>query len=117
MVGAQVTYSCDTDLVLVGETVATCSLPSLQWAPSSDDIMCVQPSLGKSYIIVYYPCMTVFIMRVYIIIFSVFSSTTMISPTLSFNPSSTDSSITDSTSYSPSTNSFLLYYNDSCLCV
>ena len=45
MVGAQVTYSCGTDLVLVGETVATCSLPSLQWIPSSDDIMCVQPSL------------------------------------------------------------------------
>ena len=46
MVGAQVTYSCDTDLVLVGETVATCSLPSLQWIPSSDDIMCIQPPLG-----------------------------------------------------------------------
>ena len=41
-VGAQVTYSCDTDLVLVGERVATCSLPSLQWIPSSDDITCVQ---------------------------------------------------------------------------
>ena len=23
--------------------MATCSLPSLQWIPSSDDIMCVQP--------------------------------------------------------------------------
>ena len=46
MVGAQVTYSCDTDLVLVGETVATCSLPSLQWIPSSDDIMCLQPPSG-----------------------------------------------------------------------
>ena len=42
-VGAQVTYSCDTDLVLVGERVATCSEPSLQWLPSSEDIMCVQP--------------------------------------------------------------------------
>ena len=39
-VGAQVTYSCDTDL---GERVATCSLPSLQWIPSSDDSMCIQP--------------------------------------------------------------------------
>ena len=35
-----VTYSCDTDLVLVGERVATCSLPSLQWIPSS---ICMQP--------------------------------------------------------------------------
>ena len=43
-VGAQVTYSCDTDLVLVGESVATCSLPSLDWIPSSEDIMCVLPS-------------------------------------------------------------------------
>ena len=42
-VGAQVTYSCDTDLVLVGERVATCSEPSLQWLPSSEDIMCVHP--------------------------------------------------------------------------
>ena len=42
-VGAQVTYSCDTDLVLVGERVATCSEPSLQWLPSSVDIMCVPP--------------------------------------------------------------------------
>ena len=42
-VGAQVTYSCDTDLVLVGERVATCSEPSLQWLPGSDDIMCVPP--------------------------------------------------------------------------
>ena len=42
-VGAQVTYSCDTDLVLVEERVATCSLPSLQWIPSNDDIMCIQP--------------------------------------------------------------------------
>ena len=41
-VGAQVTYSCETHLVLVGETVATCSLPSLTWLPSSDDVMCVQ---------------------------------------------------------------------------
>ena len=48
MVGAQVTYSCDTDLVLVGETVATCSLPSLQWIPSSDDIMCVQSLSGNT---------------------------------------------------------------------
>ncbi|CAI8005198.1 hypothetical protein GBAR_LOCUS4093, partial [Geodia barretti] len=45
-VGAQVTYSCDTHLVLVGETVATCSLPSLMWLPSSDDVTCVQPSDG-----------------------------------------------------------------------
>ncbi|CAI8047140.1 hypothetical protein GBAR_LOCUS26043, partial [Geodia barretti] len=43
-VGAQVTYSCDIHLVLVGETVATCSLPSLTWLPSSDDVTCVQPS-------------------------------------------------------------------------
>ncbi|CAI8022070.1 hypothetical protein GBAR_LOCUS12988 [Geodia barretti] len=42
-VGAQVTYSCDTDLVLVGEAVATCSLPSLQWMPSIDDVSCIQP--------------------------------------------------------------------------
>ncbi|CAI8030823.1 hypothetical protein GBAR_LOCUS17481, partial [Geodia barretti] len=42
-VGAQVTYSCDTHLVLVGETVATCSLPSLTWLPSSDDVICAQP--------------------------------------------------------------------------
>ncbi|CAI8044956.1 hypothetical protein GBAR_LOCUS24886, partial [Geodia barretti] len=39
-VGAQVTYSCDTHLVLVGETVATCSLPSLTWLPN---VTCVQP--------------------------------------------------------------------------
>ena len=42
-VGAQVTYHCDTDLVLVGERVATCSSPSLQWQPSSEEVMCVQP--------------------------------------------------------------------------
>ena len=30
-------------LVLVGETVATCSLPSLTWIPSSCDVMCVLP--------------------------------------------------------------------------
>ena len=42
-VGAQVTYSCDTDLVLVGERVATCSEPSLKWLPSSEDIVCVPP--------------------------------------------------------------------------
>ena len=47
-VGAQVTYSCDTHLVLVGETVATCSLPSLTWLPSSDDGMCVLPSSKHS---------------------------------------------------------------------
>ena len=41
-VGAQVNYSCDTDLVLVGERVAYCSLPQLQWLPSSDDVLCVQ---------------------------------------------------------------------------
>ena len=29
-VGAQVTYHCDTDLVLVGDRVATCSQPSPQ---------------------------------------------------------------------------------------
>ena len=40
-VGAQVSYSCDTDLVLVGERLATCS-PSLQWLPSSDDVMCLE---------------------------------------------------------------------------
>ena len=38
-VGAQVTYSCDTHLVLVGETVANCS-PSLTWIPSSVDVNC-----------------------------------------------------------------------------
>ena len=42
-VGAQVTYSCDTHLVLVGETVATCSLPSLTWIPRSNDVICVLP--------------------------------------------------------------------------
>ena len=42
-VGAQVTYHCDTDLVLVGERVATCS-QSLQWLPGSEDVMCVQDS-------------------------------------------------------------------------
>ena len=47
-VGAQVTYSCDTNLVLVGERVATCSLPSLQWITSSDDILCIQPSTTKT---------------------------------------------------------------------
>ena len=47
-VGAQVTYSCDTDLVLVGERVATCSLPLLQWLPSSEDIMCIRPSNTKT---------------------------------------------------------------------
>ena len=47
-VGAQVTYSCDTDLVLVGERVATCSLPSLQWIPSSEDIRCIRPSNTKT---------------------------------------------------------------------
>ena len=47
MIGAQVTYSCDRDLVIVGETVATCS-PSLQWIPSSNDIMCIQPPQGIS---------------------------------------------------------------------
>ena len=45
-VGAQVTYSCDTDLVLVGERVAYCSLSQLQWLPSSDDVLCVQPPSG-----------------------------------------------------------------------
>ena len=43
-VGDQVVYSCDTHLVLVGETTATCSYPSLQWLPPSDDVLCVQPS-------------------------------------------------------------------------
>ena len=52
MVRGQVTYSCGTDLVLVGETMATCSLPKLQWIPSSDDIMCLRPPLG-SYISYY----------------------------------------------------------------
>ena len=37
-------YSCDTHLVLVGETTATCSYPSLQWLPTSDDVLCVLPS-------------------------------------------------------------------------
>ena len=37
-------YSCDTHLVLVGETTATCSYPSLQWLPPSDDVLCVLPS-------------------------------------------------------------------------
>ena len=43
---AQVNYSCDTDLVLVGERVAYCSLPQLQWLPSSDDVVCVQQPPG-----------------------------------------------------------------------
>ncbi|CAI8043865.1 hypothetical protein GBAR_LOCUS24348, partial [Geodia barretti] len=47
-IGAQVTYSCDTHLVLVGETLATCSLPSLTWLPSSDDVTCVQPPVLTS---------------------------------------------------------------------
>ena len=41
-VGAQVTYHCDTGLVLVGEMVASCSSPSLQWMPSAADVMCIQ---------------------------------------------------------------------------
>ena len=45
VIGAQITYSCDRYLVIVGETVATCSL-SLQWIPSSNDIMCIQPPPG-----------------------------------------------------------------------
>ena len=45
-VGAQVTYYCDTDLVLVGERVAHCSLPSLQWIPSSDDVVCMPQTSG-----------------------------------------------------------------------
>ena len=49
-VGAQVTYSCDTHLVLVGETVATCSLPSLTWLPSSGDVMCIAMSDGMPYV-------------------------------------------------------------------
>ena len=49
-VGAQVTYSCDTHLVLVGETVATCSLPSLTWIPSSGDVVCMAMSDGMSYV-------------------------------------------------------------------
>ena len=44
-VGAQVTYSCDTHLVLVGETVAICSLPSLTWLPSSEDVSCLKGKL------------------------------------------------------------------------
>ena len=48
-VGAQVTYHCDTDLVLVGERVATCSQSSLQWLPNSEDVICMQPS-GKVHI-------------------------------------------------------------------
>ena len=40
-VGAQVTYHCDTDLVLVGERVATCS-QSLQWLPNSENVSCVE---------------------------------------------------------------------------
>ncbi|CAI8053487.1 hypothetical protein GBAR_LOCUS29245, partial [Geodia barretti] len=56
-VGAQVTYSCDTHLVLVGETVATCSLPSLTWLPSSDDVTCAQPAVLTSKIPVVTPTM------------------------------------------------------------
>ena len=49
-VGAQVTYHCDTDLVLVGQRVATCSQSSLQWLPSSEDVNCVPvPPLGMSF--------------------------------------------------------------------
>ena len=44
MIGAQVTYSCNGDLLLVGETVATCS-PSLLWIPN--DTMCIQPPPGQ----------------------------------------------------------------------
>ncbi|CAI8027569.1 hypothetical protein GBAR_LOCUS15746 [Geodia barretti] len=40
----EVTYSCDTHLVLVGETVTTCSLPSLTWLPCIGNVTCVQPS-------------------------------------------------------------------------
>ena len=77
-VGSQVTYSCNTDLVLVGERVAYCSLPQLQWLPSSDDVVCVQPppsmhildGLGKDvcirwpwgrciYVLLYIPTATV----------------------------------------------------------
>ena len=41
--------ACDTDLVLVGERVAYCSLLKLQWLPSSDDVQCVQPPPGISF--------------------------------------------------------------------
>ena len=40
-VGAQVTYHCDTDLVLVGERVATCS-QSLQYLEVRMSCACVQ---------------------------------------------------------------------------
>ena len=52
-VGAQVTYSCDTDLALVGERVAYCSVPQLQWLPSSDDVVCVQSLPGISFCMYY----------------------------------------------------------------
>ena len=42
-IGAQVTYHCDTDLVLVGERVATCSQSSLQWLSNSQGVVCSQP--------------------------------------------------------------------------
>ena len=45
MIGAQITYSCDRDLVIVGDTVATCS-QSLEWLANSNDIMCIQPPQG-----------------------------------------------------------------------
>ena len=47
MIGAQITYSCDRDLAIVGETVATCS-QSLEWIPSSNDIVCIEPPPGMS---------------------------------------------------------------------
>ena len=43
-------YSCDTHLVLVGETTATCSYPSLQWLPPSNDVLCVEPSGSLSFV-------------------------------------------------------------------
>ena len=45
-------YSCDTDLVLVGERLATCS-PSLQWLPTSDDVMCIEPGV-YSYLLLHF---------------------------------------------------------------
>ena len=50
-VGAQVTYHCDTGLVLVGETVASCSSPSLQWLPSATDVLCIQTAGTHVYIV------------------------------------------------------------------
>ena len=44
-VGAQVTYSCDPGLELVGKKIAVCT-HNLLWEPSTSDVVCVQPLPG-----------------------------------------------------------------------